>query len=325
MTNLLLQPCSNKTAQIHFENSVRKSISIEDVRPLLSNSEYDKLTKAYPSGALKAWGVVSSQAVKWSRINIGDVALFFAKKKAFHKSIIVFKTQNQELAKHIWGQDKENRAWEYMYFLSDCSTEDIPQLSINRLLTKPDGKPYEDGNYVQGFDVLPHRQNVNFMEAFDLRSDVFIEDIETNDLTTELDNEDSLDSESVRSTRRKEQPLLRRILFKNNPISQCSICSEEMSVSLLIAAHIKKRADCSIEEKKDFHNIVASMCKLGCDDLYEKGFIGVKDGIVVSLNSEKETQYVKSHIQSLEGNSCLAWKSETKPYFDWHFQKHHNQ
>ena len=69
-------------------------------------------------------------------------------------------------------------------------------------------------------------------------------------------------------------------ILKNLPFNTCCIYNKKYPVSFLVAAHIKKRAECTLDEKKDFLNIVAPMCKMGCDELYEKGYIGVVDGSV---------------------------------------------
>jgi hypothetical protein len=37
---------------------------------------------------------------------------------------------------------------------------------------------------------------------------------------------------------------------------------------LAVAAHIKRRADCSEEERPDVQNIAMVSCRLGCDALF---------------------------------------------------------
>ena len=57
-------------------------------------------------------------------------------------------------------------------------------------------------------------------------------------------------------------------------------------MSCLVAAHIKKRAACSLEEKKDYKSIVMPMCSFGCDYLYERGYIAVSDGKIIDLKKK---------------------------------------
>ena len=78
---------------------------------------------------------------------------------------------------------------------------------------------------------------------------------------------ESLDRKTEVSTR-NEQRFLREHLFKNKKMAKCGICDKEYPVAFLVAAHIKRRANCSLDEKKDYKSVVMPMCKFGCDDLY---------------------------------------------------------
>ena len=181
---------------------------------------------------------------------------------------------------------------------------------------------YKDNYVVQGFNILNSEKSHKILETFSLFTETFYPDFERDDYLSLLRNEDSLDYLGKRSLVRKEQGYLRRHLFDNKANGLCSICGREFPVKLLVAAHIKKRADCSLEEKKDFENIVTPMCKLGCDDLYEKGFFGVSNGCIVSLGQPSATETVKEYISTLENNKCAAWSDSTKPYFRWHYFRH---
>ena len=74
---------------------------------------------------------------------------------------------------------------------------------------------------------------------------------------------------------RVEQGFLRRMLFGDMEEAECSICRRKWPLSLLVAAHIKPRRDCTRRERLDAKNIVISVCLLGCDALYERGLIAV--------------------------------------------------
>lgn len=117
---------------------------------------------------------------------------------------------------------------------------------------------------------------------------------------------------------RKEQSFLRQFLFANNKISTCGICGKEFPVKLLVAAHIKRRANCTIDEKLDYKNIVMPMCKLGCDALYENGYITIIDGKIVTCKSESHTQALNDYIDYLNDRSCTYWKINRSKYFEWH-------
>ncbi len=84
------------------------------------------------------------------------------------------------------------------------------------------------------------------------------------------------DQESIM---RKEQAILRAWLFDGKNTEICAICNSEYSVSSLVTAHKKKRANCAEYERTD-PNIVMPLCYYGCDYIYEKGYIYIKDGEV---------------------------------------------
>ena len=86
---------------------------------------------------------------------------------------------------------------------------------------------------------------------------------------------DALDKAGHRALR-VEQSYLRRALFKG-PAAPCDLCGRVFEVEFLVAAHIKKRADCDDQERRDVAHVVMSACRFGCDELYERGYIAVGD------------------------------------------------
>jgi len=77
---------------------------------------------------------------------------------------------------------------------------------------------------------------------------------------------------------RREQIYLRKFLFGNHDVRVCAMCGRSLPVKLLVAAHVKRRSDCSRRERLDAKNIVVALCVLGCDALYERGLISVAEG-----------------------------------------------
>ena len=63
------------------------------------------------------------------------------------------------------------------------------------------------------------------------------------------------------STARAEQRELRKRLLSRG--KTCAICGDNFQENLLVAAHIKKRSECTDKEKGDLNNIAMLACKLG--------------------------------------------------------------
>lgn len=61
------------------------------------------------------------------------------------------------------------------------------------------------------------------------------------------------------------------------------------------------------------------MCKFGCDELYEKGYISVKDGKVVAIKYTN-SDVVNSKIKNLEGRLVLNYNKNNKKYYDQHLK-----
>ena len=124
----------------------------------------------------------------------------------------------------------------------------------------------------------------------------------------ELENIDPLDALRLRlvrlgetdanvlGKRRREQLSLRKFLFKNMKHSGCGICGRVFSVRALVVAHKYPRSGLSDAQRLE-PNVVMPMCVFGCDNLYERGVIAVKDGIVVMNDQsdleKSEVEYVK--------------------------------
>ncbi|GIN91112.1 hypothetical protein J22TS1_21630 [Siminovitchia terrae] len=67
----------------------------------------------------------------------------------------------------------------------------------------------------------------------------------------------------------------------------------EFPISFLIASHIKNRSFCKNEKKPDYKNILVPMCKFGCDDLFEKGYISVING-KIKVNKKRVTDLLET-------------------------------
>jgi hypothetical protein len=138
---------------------------------------------------------------------------------------------------------------------------------------------------------------------------------ESIDITADLHITDELDGQTV-TTFRKEQAELRKGLLGNCEVEQCVICGKQFPADMLWTAHIKKRSHCSFEEKRDL-NIVALMCKTGCDDLFERVYIGVIGGKITLLRDGQTTD-LRNQMNQIEGRDCTGYSIKNEDYYEWH-------
>jgi hypothetical protein len=161
--------------------------------------------------------------------------------------------------------------------------------------------------------------------SFIVNRNIFFEDasligsISVAKLLPSIIDEADLDRDS-KSKSRKEQSFLRAYLLDNNTTGSCVICRHDFPFDMLVAAHLKKRSECTTEEKKDIGNVAALMCKTGCDDLYEKGYISVEGGKVVQTKKRVDTARLSEVISDVLGNAVVNW-SDSAEYYEWHHSK----
>ena len=314
---VILQPCGNKDARAHYNDTVLFPVPHHTVSNLLNEQDNETLKNIYPDGMLKIWGVTPINQRKWEKVEAGDITLFSKSKAIFASAVATHKIHNKSLAEKLWGLDVKGNAWEYIYFIAEIQAQNIPYIELNRVI------PYKDNFVIQGFMVLDEIKSQNVADKFDLESQTFYPEVSSKAVAQFITSDDLDQTTSV--TVRKEQAALRRTLFQNRPNGTCCICLEQLPVSFLWASHLKKRSLCSTEEKLDFHNVAAPMCKFGCDELYEKGYIGVQNGKIVKVKHDCKTSFINNYISRVIGKECNAWSRDSKQYFDWHYTWHQDK
>jgi len=319
MSKIILQPAGDRDGSEHFFDTIVNSVPLQRIRQHVSNTEYEILKDIYPSGDCKVWGVTpgGNNITKWNRIEVGDVTLFARKKRIFASAVTTFKLHNRRLAAELWDYNDNGQTWEYIYFLDQLKSHDISYLEFNRAVG------YADNYIIQGFNVLRDDQSANVLYAFDLESDTYISEItkETfEDVVSKLEELEGTESE-ITSYRRLEQGYLQRHLFGNKTIATCACCHKEFPVSFLVTAHIKKRSKCTFEERID-PRIVMPMCKFGCDEVYEKGYVSVRDGYFIDMNKKPISSHMQNYIKNIAETDCEYYNNETQNYFDWHLSYH---
>ncbi|BFI99902.1 MAG: hypothetical protein PME_23380 [Priestia megaterium] len=324
MSKVILQPTGNAIAKLNYQTSVLNTVELNLLKQYLSQKEVTYLENIYGNYGVPVWGVTvgvnNRNKKQWERINEGDIALFAGKNKIFSSATITYKLHNKQLAIELWGC-KEGVTWECIYFLDEIKHHNIRTQDFNHLLG------YALDNPIRGFRVLDEEKSLKVLEYFNFNSNKYFPQIsedEYEEIIKQYTSAESLDTKSNGKSRR-EQAFLRRFLFGNKKSECCGICGNEYPVEFLVAAHIKKRAECTKEEKLDYKNIVMPMCSFGCDSLFEKGIISVTNGIVQLINNEKSlTLSMKNSISKIEGKNCEYWGRNTIKYFEWH-QKHHGK
>jgi hypothetical protein len=124
----------------------------------------------------------------------------------------------------------------------------------------------------------------------------------------------------IEGRQRREQHRLRMTLFASRTTATCDLCSRNFPVGLLVAAHIKQRSQCSNSERLDLPNIVMSACRLGCDELFERGYVSVDDdGVIILGEAVQLSEHVSAYAkQYLAGKVFGKSMVNRRTYFAWH-------
>ena len=137
----------------------------------------------------------------------------------------------------------------------------------------------------------------------------------------ELDDSSPLD-EVRQVSRRREQTFIRKVLLGGRTTGECCICAAQYPIELLVAAHVKMRKFCSEDEKRSYKNNVFPMCRLGCDQLFELGYLTVLEGTITTNPNLPTTDVVRNYLERVARQPCKYWNSDSAQNFKWHHQFH---
>jgi hypothetical protein len=242
--------------------------------------------------------------------------LFGVKSVVVATATVVQKAHNVELARRLWGVDRDKDTWEYLYFVDEVQRPALPYARLRA------AAGYKAGFRMQGFIIATENASSRILDALELRSEVY-EEPPTEPEYREAVRKGLLDAEAALETQgrvwlRKEQSLLRKGLLRGRAAAECAICGRSFPHAFLVAAHIKKRAECSREEKLDLEHIAMLACRLGCDIFFERGFVAVRAGMIRVRDTETSAGEVTRALRELRGRVCGAWTTGSAKYFEWH-------
>ncbi|GHA43504.1 hypothetical protein GCM10010329_77990 [Streptomyces spiroverticillatus] len=120
---------------------------------------------------------------------------------------------------------------------------------------------------------------------------------------------------------RREQPLLRQCLLRQRIAAPCSLCGDTYPSAYLRAAHIKRRAEASEDERRDLA-VGMLACTFGCDQMFELGDIFVEDDGTVGGREQTGSDALDLAIGRIAGRRFLGFASDQRPYFRHHRQAH---
>lgn len=319
--NVIILPASR-----HFEQTVDNIVPFSTLNRFLAPPLLKTLRNSVQSDGVATWGLTpglkGQHRQKWVDLRSGDLAVFTGQGAAFATGTVIGKDHNPKFSRSLWGTGDDGMTWEYMIFLTEAQLLDpaVPYSDIAPILDYASNwvplgamliRPPLSKSLAQKLGpALPSTRILQPPEA-------------SRDAEVSKNLEEMLELDAERTVKsRLEQQKIRSLLFGAASIGLCDLCGSEFPKELLIAAHIKRRSACSNEEKRDHARNILSLCRFGCDELFERGFVVVKNGRVADGPNPSVTDVVSRRVSFLRGKAVSKFNKGNAQYFDWHRQSH---
>ncbi|WP_288432730.1 hypothetical protein [uncultured Deinococcus sp.] len=351
MPQIVLQPCSDPQAQANLKKTMLQQISSQTILDQATDMDLSCRSYFERHPAVTIWGVKEKQGrpkVQWERMKKGDLVLFYAAGSFILIGTVDFKFTSPKLADYLWHEDgvSPEFSYKFLYVIKNpipLYTDSFKSLSggiaSGPLFRKAQvgGEGLRDDGVVMGITVVsdsgaqklisssPTLQNYQQSFSGKRQKRIDFTDPKLEEQLEGLISTGLLKAGDVLriSKYRIEQGELRESMIRGREIVSCCICGEEFPATSIVTAHIKKRSRCSPSEMRDT-NVVAPMCYLGCDHLFEHGYIVVGSDGIVKINREAKASGLKTRIKAVSGLSCLGINNNNTKYYAWH-RKFHSQ
>jgi hypothetical protein len=141
------------SAQRHFEDTIQRKRTLEEVRRFLPAPEIDNLEKIYHGADFIVWGAVPGPVNenRWEKMTQGDVVLIYNNGRIRFAGEIAAKVRNRDLSRYFWREDEGGSTWELIYFIVNEEKTDVPIEKLNPLFG------YQANYRPQGFSMVSMR------------------------------------------------------------------------------------------------------------------------------------------------------------------------
>lgn len=152
----------NAFAERHFEDTIQRKRTLQEVRGFLPPQEIESLEKIYHGSSFIVWGAVPGpmNESRWEKMAPGDVVLIYNSGRIRFAGEIAAKVRNKELARYFWAENDAGSTWEFMYFIVNEERTDVPIEKLNPLFG------YQSHYHPQGFSMINEAAVANFAQSY---------------------------------------------------------------------------------------------------------------------------------------------------------------
>jgi len=307
---LFVQPITTSPAFPNFQKTVLGKVPIGALKGIFTNIS--------PSlDLVPVWGTKTSHRSTWDLMKSGDVVLFVRNNIIEYSSIVVDRAESALMGGSytLWADSN----YSLLIALDEVREFRLPIPQLNAMTGNSSKRVFRALSALseEGSDRALDQLSGDLGEPLTFSPPIqFNEDAMKAALKKLEDNESSKATVVIR----KEQDLLKGVLFQGRSLVECALCGREFAPGpFLWCCHIKPRAKCDALEKVN-PSVVTPMCKLGCDDLYEAGFVFVDQCGIIQMNPNAAwTSSLEDYYQSnLVGRACSSFSPLNASFFEWH-------
>lgn len=303
---------SNDEARENYVATIAQKKAIAELTELTS-TQRQVLLDQHPNGQVNLWGARPTQRNRstFDDVEIGATVLIYRKGKFVAAGEVSSKFENPALAHSIWKRMAgSSDDFSLMFSIRDVRALDLPIAEYNQFVGN------DPGWFVHGFGLVSAQKSALVYDLLEIDAVISPKDSGSSAIDIPLFDGD-LDRKYQRASRREQSYLRTILLGKNLAQAKCALCGRVLPVRLLWASHIKSRSKCSDAEKLDIPNIAMLACVLGCDALFEYGYVGVDASGVVRVSNALEG--AGEAAAYLWGRKCEAFTPARAKYFEWHW------
>jgi hypothetical protein len=152
----------NPAAERHFEDTIQRKRTVEEVRGFLPSQEIENLERIYHGSNFIVWGAVPGRMneSRWKKMTAGDVVLIYNGGRIRFAGEIAAKVRNKELARYFWKENEARSTWELMYFIVNEESTNVPIEKLNPLFG------YQAHYRPQGFSMINEAAVSNFAQNY---------------------------------------------------------------------------------------------------------------------------------------------------------------
>lgn len=154
MRKIFIVTASGPEAYGHYQDTIKRRRSLTEISRFVSSDDVKQLDNIYHGKDFAIWGATpgSGNTNTWVKMYPGDYVVFYQQGNFILIGEVACKFKNKELAKFLWGTNKQGDTWENIYFIINEKEIKVPLEKFNQYLRyRPNFTP-------QGFGAVESRR-----------------------------------------------------------------------------------------------------------------------------------------------------------------------